>query len=90
MGERSPLVSEPTTYEPAVALVEQRFRGALYGDWPGSVRRFVRLGLTLDEIDDAVTITNAYGRGNYWRFFCGVCWRKLRADGRYQERSPAS
>jgi len=48
-----------------------------------SMKRFVdQLGL--DEVLEAIDITRAarkaYGQNAEWRYFCGVCWNKIKAQ----------
>lgn len=48
-------------------------------DWPETVARFYSYGLSVAELDDAIDI--AYQApvkaANVWKYFCGVCWRKV-------------
>jgi len=52
-----------------------------------SVRTFLRKGLTLNELVDALDSTvgakkrNHLGPMDCWRYFCGVCWSKIRERG---------
>jgi hypothetical protein len=48
-------------------------------DWEYTLEAFLRRGLTADDISDAITITQWKGRQFYWKYFCGVCWKKLAA-----------
>ena len=65
---------------------------AVFAHWRGqeettqsrfqSVKRFVDL-LGLDEVLDAVDITLAariFSEGREFRYFCGVCWKKVRDE----------
>lgn len=50
-------------------------------DWERSIENFRRNGLSTDQLADAVDITrrNGYLRPErHWRYFCGVCWTKVR------------
>ena len=49
-------------------------------DWRTTLWQFYELGLPIHEVEDAVTIACSNGRISAdatWRYFCGVCWRKL-------------
>ena len=49
-------------------------------DWRNNLVQFTRAGLSYAEIEDAVFVTaRKYGLvgSDYWRYFCGVCWRKV-------------
>lgn len=50
-------------------------------DWPETVTRFYASGLDVEELDNAIDVS--YGARiaseNRWRYFCGVCWRKVEA-----------
>lgn len=63
-----------------------------------SVRRFLSY-LTVEELFEAMNVTGAFWerhsyayQGNAWRYFCGVCWRSIRAQHEDVEESeePAS
>lgn len=62
----------PDTEEMAVAFQET------------SVRLFLKRGLTMDDLREAIHATGAkldqrYMSGSAsWRYFCGVCWSKIR------------
>jgi hypothetical protein len=59
--------------------------GSLPIDFHQTIRRFTGK-LSEDDIMDAMDITYRRGKDGYvepvarWRYFCGVCWRKIR-DG---------
>lgn len=51
-------------------------------DYEDSLQQFRAAGLHDDEIRDAVEVTarrrhRLGSRDDYWRYFCGVCWRKV-------------
>lgn len=52
----------------------------LPADWFESIARFIAVGLDALELVDAAVITTG-ARGvrydNMWRYFCGVCWKKI-------------
>lgn len=51
-------------------------------DWEITAWNFYARGLPLVEIDEALLITSNAGSvpaGARWRYFCGICWNKLRA-----------
>lgn len=59
------------------------FNGAvkwLPDDWPDTLNQFHAAGLDIDEVRDSVYITSRkqglYDH-DFWRYFCGVCWRKI-------------
>lgn len=45
-----------------------------------SVRRFLNQ-LSVDEVVEAVDIAYSASRPDQWKYFCGVCWTKIRAWG---------
>lgn len=51
-------------------------------DWKTNIKTFASSGLTKADLVEAVEITmgakGVYNQ-NLWRYFCGVCWNKLRA-----------
>ena len=51
-------------------------------DWKQNVENFIASGLVKDDLIDAIEVTmgakGVYNR-NLWRYFCGVCWNKVRA-----------
>lgn len=51
----------------------------LGNDWEQTVIRFVQRGLSMDELEDAIDIayTAPIRADSVWKYFCGVCWRKL-------------
>jgi hypothetical protein len=59
--------------------------GSLPIDFHQTIRRFTGK-LSEDDMRDAMDITYRRGKDGYvepvarWRYFCGVCWRKIR-DG---------
>lgn len=59
----------------------QRYESAapMDGDWAATVVNFVQRGLQVDELDEAIDIAYAaqIADRNRWRYFCGVCWRKI-------------
>lgn len=60
---------------------EMTDKARLPGDWEASVKRFLKAGLSPEELEDAV-ITTA-GRvspwsKNHFRYFCGICWSNVR------------
>lgn len=57
------------------------------GEWEYRVAYFVRHGLTPLDIDDALTVTLWKSRDSYWRYFCGVCWRKLEERSSVRSRA---
>lgn len=50
-------------------------------DWKETVHRFYALGLRVAELDDAIDIAyqSPVKAANVWKYFCGVCWNKVRA-----------
>ncbi len=49
-------------------------------DWPLTIDRVTAAGLLMDDIDDAVDITmrtTTVRNDNKFRYFAGICWRKL-------------
>lgn len=51
-------------------------------DWKQNVENFVAGGLNKDDLIEAIEITmGAKGvyNSNLWRYFCGVCWNKIRS-----------
>jgi len=49
-------------------------------DWEDTFNNFLAAGLPEVEIHDAIYVTaRKYGLSDrdYWRYFCGVCWRKI-------------
>mgnify|MGYP000870784366 CR=1 FL=1 len=44
-----------------------------------SVRRFLEK-LSLEEVIEAIDIAYRAKRPSQWRYFCGVCWTKIRAN----------
>ena len=49
-------------------------------DWEAAIRKFYELDLPIEELEDAVAIACSNQRipaEETWRYFCGVCWRKL-------------
>lgn len=49
-------------------------------DWEASIRQLLAAGIDEDEFEDIIRIAmNAPGvlPRNRWRYFCGVCWRRL-------------
>lgn len=50
--------------------------------WEASIWEFYAAGLPVSEVEDAVVIACGNTRismDDVWRYFCGVCWRKLDA-----------
>lgn len=48
--------------------------------WQASIWEFYAAGLPVEEIEDAVVVAcsnNRIALDDVWRYFCGVCWRKL-------------
>jgi hypothetical protein len=51
-------------------------------DWADTISTFVRYGLPQDVIVASVETAMAgrtHGEYGEWRYFCGVCWRKIDA-----------
>lgn len=50
-------------------------------DWETSAWGFFTRGLPMEEFDDALHVTARANvpRHARWKYFCGVCWNKLRA-----------
>lgn len=48
-------------------------------DWDETVWRFYGLGLRVPMLDDAIDIAHKSNAKNKFRYFCGVCWTKIRA-----------
>lgn len=50
-------------------------------DWFDSIHRFINAGLSVDAIEEAMRMAmvkpGLRGDGR-WRYFCGVCWNKVR------------
>lgn len=58
-------------------------------DWQASIVGFRNAGLPIEDVLDAVRLAMAntsVTNVNVWRYFCGVCWNRLRA---LQERAHA-
>ena len=57
------------------------FAAPLPDDWESSVARFAAQGLPVPEMDDAINVAYAapVKPESMWRYFCGVCWRKVDA-----------
>lgn len=55
------------------------FTAPIPDDWEASVLQFAAQGLPVQEIDDAINIAYAapVKPESMWRYFCGVCWRKV-------------
>lgn len=55
-------------------------RGRIRRDWFGSIKNFVKqLGVVeVTEAMDIAMASNATGEGHVFRYFCGVCWRKIK------------
>jgi hypothetical protein len=54
--------------------------GHFRSDWFSSIERFVD-ALDIDEMIDAVQVATGkfrYNQNKCFRYFCGVCWRKIR------------
>lgn len=52
-------------------------------DWARSVEQFTESGLDLDTLEDAINIAMTapgIALDERWRYFCGVAWKKLRAQ----------
>lgn len=49
-------------------------------DWEETVVRFQASGLNVFDLDEAIdaAYTARIPDANRWKYFCGVCWRKLR------------
>lgn len=51
-------------------------------DWKRTVENFIATGLSQEDLIEAVEITmdakGVYNK-NLWRYFCGVCWRRINA-----------
>lgn len=49
-------------------------------DWHTTLWTFYSRGLSLDALEEALDITGAsqVERRARWRYFCGICWNKLR------------
>lgn len=61
--------------------VEKRMTIPKDSDWKPSIWQFYELGLPIGEVEDAVDIACSNGRvytDDTWRYFCGVCWRKVK------------
>ena len=54
-------------------------RYVLPQDWEETVWRFYRLGLKVPLLDDAVDIAQSSQAYDKFKYFCGVCWTKVRA-----------
>lgn len=51
-------------------------------DWHVTLWGFYARGLSLDALEEALDITGAATNVQHrsrWRYFCGICWNKLRA-----------
>ena len=49
-------------------------------DWRASVRQLRQAGLPVDAAVEAVAVAMGHRKirnADVWRYFCGVCWRKL-------------
>jgi hypothetical protein len=55
------------------------FAAPMPDDWEASLIRFAAHGLPVPEIDDALNVAYAapVKPESMWRYFCGVCWRKV-------------
>lgn len=55
------------------------FAAPMPDDWEASLIRFAAQGLPVPEIDDALNVAYAapVRPESMWRYFCGVCWRKV-------------
>lgn len=57
----------------------------LPGGWESSIERFLDAGLPGDLLVELVHVANdTPGIGNRWGYFCGCCWKRIRA---LQERA---
>lgn len=63
--------------------------GELPADWRTTVAEFVKMGVPIDLIDEAIDITCDKGLSDHknFRYFAGICWNHVRA---IQERAQAS
>ena len=48
-------------------------------DWSATVWRFYLLGLNIPLLDDAIDIAQSSQAYDKFKYFCGVCWTKVRA-----------
>lgn len=50
-------------------------------DWRPSVAKFVRMGVSVDDVERILLLANdrAYGYEHCWRYFCKVCWSEVDA-----------
>lgn len=49
----------------------------LPGDWAESIERFLSLGLDDEDLERLALSTLSKTRSNYFRYFCGCCWREI-------------
>ena len=49
----------------------------LPGDWAESIERFLSLGLDEADLARLALTTLSVSRNNYFRYFCGCCWREI-------------
>lgn len=56
--------------------------------WEETIEQFLTLGLTSSDLDRAtnIAVSSKVPQRSRWRYFCGVCWRKL---GERQEAARA-
>jgi hypothetical protein len=47
-------------------------------DWRQTVDRLTQAGLWPDQLEDALKIAMASHASDVWRYFCGVCWNKVK------------
>jgi len=57
-------------------------------DWMASVEQFYAAGLDFEELFDAIEITmrKSMALEDRWRYFCGVAWRKIKAQQETAQR----
>lgn len=47
---------------------------------PGDAFEIFASKLSIDELYDAIITTMSRGRPNYYKYFCGICWNKIKAS----------
>lgn len=70
--------------EPYLDVIRGSWYEDLPEDWESSVATFMRSGLPWPVMDDLVTVALNARTRNYWRYFCGCCWTRIR---QIQERA---